>query len=91
MTSATDDEDAHVLGRADMATQTVAYPVGVVLSAGTQAALERLILRDRLRLVDVKPSERGTVHGLTRVFIVTDAGRQWLAKHTGKPFRTAAK
>lgn len=55
-------------------------PLGLVLEQHYQDALERLMLRDWIRLIDISPcSTTGMAMVLQRVFIAMPAAREWYA------------
>lgn len=80
------DAEAQLLERADPARHTIAFGVGTILSAGTHAALDRLILRGWLRLIDLTPEGNGSGR-FVRHFLVTSEARAWLRNRNGDAAR----
>lgn len=77
-----DEADAEVLGMTNELGK-MAIEVGLIPTPPLQQALERLLLRGWLRLMDVTPiaQEPGR---LFRVFVATDEAQAWLASYQGR-------
>lgn len=71
------DDEARLLERVHAERQTLAMGVGTIVSAATHAALDRLILRGWLRLVDIIPEGNGSGR-LVRIFLMSQDARNWI-------------
>ena len=73
-----DDAERDVLAHANENGKFV-VPLGVTLDRRRQEALERLMLREWVRLIDISSAPTSGVSTLLRVFMVTQAARDAVA------------